>query len=474
MPHWFEALLKLLTQFTGNHGGVDHIVVNYGIAAFFYSVLFAIARAKYREDPQSRERWLMWGFAFGLGRELFMLLMAAILALGFVQNADLHVIFPPFEHLLLSVALVIIAASFLRYLIDDESLSRRYLQAGLAAAILMYAITAVPWAHHLAANPSTTFGKSIYDNIWHANASLWLAIATYFLATRTQGRVRNYVVLALVLFFLYEIIKIPDNMLGERYEHTISPFRILFYLMAIPVLGYVYVYEQAEERKKYLHNLEGLVHERTIELNKRSEELKVALNAITSENETLSEQSLTDALTGLNNRRFFDSSLNAEWARAKRDLTSLSILMIDLDFFKSINDNYGHSAGDQWLQAVANVLKTCLRRPTDIVTRYAGDEFMILLPNTDQAGAQGVAEQIQKRVRKCEVELDGTGISLSGTVSIGIASAYPHLENNADEQTNQQALVKQADAALYQAKNDGRNKTMTNMKAFNPDIKPAN
>lgn len=282
MPHWIEAILKLLTQFSGSRGGIDHVIVEYVIAAFFYATLFAIARAKYRDDPKPRESWLTWGFAFGLGRELFMLLMAVILALGFVKQVQLHEIFPPFEHMLLGLALVIIPASFLRYLLDDEALSRRYLKLGIIAVIFTYAITAAPWAHTLAANPKLVFGKTWYDLLFHANASLWLIIAAYLLATRTQGKVRNYVVLALMLYLMYEFLKIPDILLNERYEYIFAPIRVMLYLAAIPVLGYVYVHEQSVERKKQLNNLESLVQERTLEL-------EVALKNLSASNESLQQ-----------------------------------------------------------------------------------------------------------------------------------------------------------------------------------------
>lgn len=239
MPHWFQSLLNLLTQFTGARGGVDHIIVNYGMAAIFYAGLLAIARAKYRYDPQPRERWLRWGFAFGLGRELFMIFMAIIHALGIVSPSDLHAIFPPFEHLLLGTALIIIAASFLRYLLDDEVLSRKYLQLGIVSAILIYLITAVAWPATLLADPKITFGKTWYDILWHANASIWLLIAAVPLALRAQSRIRNIVLLALGFYFWYEILKIPDVLTHEIYEYILAPIRVSLYLIAILTLGYV-------------------------------------------------------------------------------------------------------------------------------------------------------------------------------------------------------------------------------------------
>jgi signal transduction histidine kinase len=282
MPTWLEALLKLLTQFTGSRGGVDHIIVNYGIAAIFYATLLAVVRAKYRDNPQPRERWLAWGFAFGLGRELFMIFMAILNALNIITPIELHEIFPPFEHLLLSTALVIIAASFLRYLLDDELLSRKYLQLGIASAVLMYAITAVAWPMTLLANPKITFGKTWCDILWHVNASLWLLIAAVPLALHAQSRLRNIVLAALGLYFLYEVLKIPDVLTNEVYEYIIAPIRVTFYLMAIPVLGYVFVREQSIERQQQQQNLQSLVQSRT-------QELSIALADLSANNERLKE-----------------------------------------------------------------------------------------------------------------------------------------------------------------------------------------
>jgi signal transduction histidine kinase len=282
LPHWFEALLKLLTQFTGARGGVDHIIVNYGMAAIFYAGLLAIATAKYRDDPQPREALLRWGFAFGLGRELFMIFMAILNALGIVTPAHLHEVFPPFEHFLLCTGLIIIAASFLLYLLDDEALSRKYLQLGIAAAILVYLITAIAWPAALSANPKITFGKTWCDMLWHANAALWLVIAAVPLALRAQSRIRNIVLSALGLFFLYHFLKIPDNLTHEVYEYIFAPIRVSLYLIAILVLGYVYVREQAEDRKKQKQNLQNLVQSRT-------QELSVALEDLSAKNERLQE-----------------------------------------------------------------------------------------------------------------------------------------------------------------------------------------
>ncbi len=278
LPHWIKVFLDLLSQFTGGRGGIDHVIVNYAAAGILYAVLFIVARKKYRTDPQPRERMLQWGFGFAAGREFFMVGMAAIQTLGWLSPLELHKVFPPFEHFLLGVGLILIAGAFLSYLINDASLARKYIQFGVASAVLAYALTAWPWATLLAANPKMVFGKTWYDLYWHANASIWILIAAHVLVNRTSGRVRNLVITALALFFLYEFLKIPDILLDEVYENIFAPIRVLLYLLAIPILGYIYVREQAIERQ---HNLDLL--------KKRSAEVETALQSLSSSNQQLSD-----------------------------------------------------------------------------------------------------------------------------------------------------------------------------------------
>jgi hypothetical protein len=244
MPHWIETLLNLLSQFTGGRGGIDHVIVNYGIAAIFYAILLIVVRAKYADDPQPRERLLQWGFAFGLARELFMIFMATIQALGWVKPVDLHAIFPPLEHTLLDLGMIVIAAAYLRYLLDDAVLTRRYLQVAVSATLLAYLATFWWWWQFIEANPNSKFGQVWPDWVFHINASLWMLIPAIYLTVKAHTKVRNIVVWALYFFFLSEFLKLPDMAMSEVHEHIFAPISRVFYLVAIPMLGYVYVYEQ--------------------------------------------------------------------------------------------------------------------------------------------------------------------------------------------------------------------------------------
>ena len=159
--------------------------------------------------------------------------------------------------------------------------------------------------------------------------------------------------------------------------------------------------------------------------------------------ETLHDISTQDGLTGLRNRRHFDDTLSSEWRRAARSQRPLSLLMVDIDYFKHFNDTAGHLAGDDCLRGVARMLREALHRAGDLVARYGGEEFAVLLPEMDAVHAAGVAEMLRRRVESL-----GTV-----TISIGVASMTPPRDGIGCEE-----LVRVADAALYEAKRMGRNR----------------
>lgn len=156
-----------------------------------------------------------------------------------------------------------------------------------------------------------------------------------------------------------------------------------------------------------------------------------------------------DPLTSTKNRRYFDAQLSAEWKRAIRHQKTVSLLMIDIDFFKNINDTHGHQCGDLALKVVSRVLTKCVLRSSDFVARYGGEEFVIVLPETPFSESSVVAERIRKSIESSAFSYEGQEIKL--TLSIGIASGIPQSHTNPEE------LVKLADNALYQAKAEGRN-----------------
>jgi len=167
----------------------------------------------------------------------------------------------------------------------------------------------------------------------------------------------------------------------------------------------------------------------------------------------LSALATTDGLTGLANRRAFDERLVDEWARARRDGTQLSLLLIDVDHFKKFNDHYGHLAGDGCLRALGRILSDHARRPADLAARYGGEEFAMLLPNTGPDGCAEVGEAIRRALHDLAMLHAQNPPSRLVTVSVGAAASLP-LETTADSST----LVAAADRALYAAKESGRDR----------------
>jgi diguanylate cyclase (GGDEF)-like protein len=166
----------------------------------------------------------------------------------------------------------------------------------------------------------------------------------------------------------------------------------------------------------------------------------------------------TDGLTGVANRRAFDDLLDSEWARAVRDRSRVSLLMVDVDHFKSFNDHNGHQVGDDCLRAVANALAATVRRPGDLVARYGGEEFAVILPGTDQEGALELGEAALAAIEALRLPNPGNETCAWVTVSIGVATAVAASGGTA---RMPEGLLQAADLALYKAKAAGRNRVET-------------
>lgn len=178
------------------------------------------------------------------------------------------------------------------------------------------------------------------------------------------------------------------------------------------------------------------------------------LNEISLKKKTLELEHLsnTDALTGVHNRRFFSERIEDEIKRTKRYDKKLSLLMLDLDHFKNINDQYGHNTGDKVLTIVSKILKHSLRS-IDVVTRYGGEEFSIMLPETDIQSATVVAEKLRHIIEEAHIPIDSK-TRIDFTCSIGVAQYSPNIRNS-------ETFIAIADEALYRAKREGRNRVIT-------------
>lgn len=173
------------------------------------------------------------------------------------------------------------------------------------------------------------------------------------------------------------------------------------------------------------------------------------------QNELLEQLVMLDALTGVANRRGWDQACEREWARARRSRQTLSVVMLDVDYFKGFNDHHGHGAGDLCLVRVAQTLKACLRRGGDLVARYGGEEFAVLLPHTSAADALLQAQRMCEAVRALGIEHGHSSADPCVTVSAGVAGGC-----SVDTLDSLAQLCKQADTALYAAKSAGRNRAL--------------
>ncbi len=168
----------------------------------------------------------------------------------------------------------------------------------------------------------------------------------------------------------------------------------------------------------------------------------------------LKRDSRIDGLTRVPNRRRFDEAFLEERLRAKRSKTPLSVLMIDLDLFKSYNDTYGHLQGDDVLKLVAKTLYRNLQRPGDLLARWGGEEFVALLPETDRDGAKNVAEKLRVAVAQLEIEHESSAVAPFVTISVGVATSLLEKPKTYDK------LLHWADEAVYRAKHLGRNRVV--------------
>jgi diguanylate cyclase (GGDEF)-like protein len=165
----------------------------------------------------------------------------------------------------------------------------------------------------------------------------------------------------------------------------------------------------------------------------------------------LTRMSYLDGLTDVPNRRYFEEFFAREWKNAIRENLFLSLIMFDIDCFKAYNDTYGHLIGDDCLKKIANTLNNALKRPRDFLCRYGGEEFIAVLPDTDEKGAFEVANRFLKKTKKLKITHKTSPVSKNVTISIGVATIKP------DRKKKSNFLITEVDKALYEAKQSGRN-----------------
>ena len=207
----------------------------------------------------------------------------------------------------------------------------------------------------------------------------------------------------------------------------------------------------SQEDEEYGLNL-GAIDYITKPFNKAIVKLRIKnyLN-LKIKNDMLEKLSMYDGLTNIRNRRFFDETFEKTFSEIKRDKKSLAVLMIDIDFFKPYNDNYGHGQGDETLRKVAKALEKTIKRASDFVARYGGEEFVILLKDINKDGVEAVANNLLNAIRELKITHEFSKIENYVTISIG-ASFY-----NSNSDVTKLELLLKADETLYNVKNSGRN-----------------
>ncbi|MDI1301141.1 MAG: diguanylate cyclase [bacterium] len=239
-------------------------------------------------------------------------------------------------------------------------------------------------------------------------------------------------VLMIIAGASFALLRLPFS--GSVHDHLIGLMLITFAGLLCLVANYLI---ERSVRSDYLQ-------QRLLEF--RQQDLEAS-------NSNLQKLLRSDALTGIFNRRHFDNHLADEFRRAERANYPMALLMIDVDYFKSYNDTYGHQAGDEVLAGVAQTLATFARRPGDVAARYGGEEFALILPGSSEENAMVIAEEIVADIYAQNLPHKSSRISDRLTVSIGVASLQPD-----GMKQNEAALIANADQALYLAKNTGRNR----------------
>jgi len=314
------------------------------------------------------------------------------------------------------------------------------------------------------------------SNRWHSEvAEVYIAIKResnskdlYEELSKAQGKH----IMDQIRYEVAEFVKVEEALLLERSikyskQHQLSLFAITFSIAVALVVGVIqYIVtkkvtgplEKLTKRMRVFdpNNIDDVVirekktvyevSELTTGYKKLIDELKISQNE-------LHRLTRTDQLTDVYNRRWFDENLDLEWRRANRNNNELTLLMIDIDYFKNFNDTYGHVEGDACLKKVAAVIDNSLGRPMDNVVRFGGEEFAVLLPETDIDGGLIIAEKIRKNVEALGIENRRGDRMAVVTVSIGIACAHP------SKGSNSETLLENADKAMYEAKKGGRNKS---------------
>ncbi|MFZ5573012.1 MAG: sensor domain-containing diguanylate cyclase [Thermodesulfobacteriota bacterium] len=232
-------------------------------------------------------------------------------------------------------------------------------------------------------------------------------------------------------------------------EVFLTRYGVVIGAVSMVVLLSLGLADRINAMRRELQSLNASLEQKVYE---RTQALHNALNRLSEANQKLEALSTVDGLTNVKNRRFFDDRILQEGKRSHREKLPLSVLMVDIDHFKKVNDRHGHQMGDECLKAVAAAIEKSTKRPADTVARYGGEEFGVILPATDSLDAAHVAERIRSAIESTPITINGHTFPM--TVSVGVSTRIPGSVEEAEE------LLAEADRALYQAKAAGRNQVV--------------
>ncbi|GHC15606.1 hypothetical protein GCM10010082_02760 [Kushneria pakistanensis] len=291
------------------------------------------------------------------------------------------------------------------------------------------------------------------SNVLLINGCCQLFVVTFFIGTEA-GVNLFYFTLAAILVFLYEHLHSRIYiaiMASFGVQYALTHFLFTAETVATPV-------PSPWSEIMYAGSVAGALTLSGIVLYLFRQQIDHAEGELMLSNRYLETLSNTDPLTGLANRRALDAALEREWSRLARRQQALSVIMFDVDHFKSFNDQYGHDGGDRCLQQIAAAAKNVISRASDLLVRYGGEEFAVVLPDTDEAGARLLAQQLCTAIERLNIPNESLGAGACVTISVGVSS-ITHTTSDAHGYGGAH-LLKRADEALYQAKSSGRNRAV--------------
>lgn len=283
--------------------------------------------------------------------------------------------------------------------------------------------------------------RELSDNLSSASSVTVVRVLNDIIAKTTDAAYRNYISMAVIFIIVIGLLFSVRRFIAQPVSKTaqaISSIRAGKSFAAPPA--------SAISEIDDLNNV-------LIDFSRYMSEVMEKSKLLKDENQKLEDLSFKDGLTSIYNRRYFNIALQREWSRAKRSRVGVTVLMLDVDFFKKYNDALGHIVGDSCLVSIAKAITASMLRPNDIVARYGGEEFVMLIQDVDLQGALTVAERVHKNIGELHLTHPDSSISPYITVSIGVATYVPMYYDPPE------LLLEQADIALYRAKKEGRNRT---------------